>query len=92
MRLWIMLGGFSGGLSVLLGAMGAHSLKGQIAEKSLNAFHTGTQYQFFHSLALILVGILVHQLGDENSGRVKKAGWFFVAGILFSAAVFMDWL
>jgi len=62
MRLWIMLGGISGGLSVLLGAFGAHSLKGQITEKSLGAFQTGNQYQFVHSLALILVGILVKDL------------------------------
>jgi len=89
MRLWIMLGGIFGGLSVLLGAFGAHSLKGQITEKSLGAFQTGNQYQFVHSLALILVGILVHQLGEENNARVKKAGWFFLAGILlFSGSLY----
>ena len=89
MRLWIMLGGISGGLSVLLGAFGAHSLKEQITEKSLAVFQTGSQYQFVHSLALILVGILARQLGDEHNSKVIKAGWFFLAGIiLFSGSLY----
>ena len=41
MHLWIKLGGLFGGLSVLLGAFGAHSLKAQLTEKSLATFQTG---------------------------------------------------
>lgn len=91
MRLWIMLGGILGGLSVMLGAFGAHSLKAVLSEKSLATFQTANQYQFFHSLALVLVGLLAAQLGDERNGKVIKAGWFFLAGIvLFSGSLY--WL
>lgn len=91
MRLWIMLGGILGGLSVMLGAFGAHSLKNVLTEKSLATFQTANQYQFFHSLALVLVGLLIGQLGDERNGKVIKAGWFFLAGIvLFSGSLY--WL
>ena len=42
-----------------------------------------------HSLALILVGILARQLGDEYNSKVIKAGWFFLAGIiLFSGSLY----
>lgn len=89
MRLWIMLGGILGGLSVMLGAFGAHSLKNVLTEKSLATFQTANQYQFFHSLALVLVGLLAAQLGDERNSKVIKAGWFFLAGIvLFSGSLY----
>ena len=89
MHLWIKLGGILGGLSVMLGAFGAHSLKARLSEKSLATFHTAQFYQFMHSLALILVGILILQLGDENSKRLNRAGWFFMAGIImFSGSLY----
>ena len=61
MRLWVSLGAFLGGLGVVLGAFGAHSLKDRLTEQKLTAFHTATEYLVIHSLALILVGILAAQ-------------------------------
>lgn len=91
MRRWILLGGILAGLSVMLGAFGAHSLKAVLTEKSLATFHTANQYQFFHSLALVLVGLLAGHLGDGNNVKVIKAGWFFLAGIvMFSGSLY--WL
>ena len=89
MHLWIKLGGIFGGLSVLLGAFGAHTLKERLSEKSLATFQTGVQYQFIHSLALILVGILITQVAEEHRKKVARSGWLFVAGIvLFSGSLY----
>lgn len=89
MRPWLMLGGIFAGLSVMLGAFGAHSLKNILAPDKLSAFQTGVQYQFYHSLALLLVGLLAAQAGEENNARIKRAGKFFVAGILmFSGSIY----
>jgi uncharacterized membrane protein YgdD (TMEM256/DUF423 family) len=89
MRLWIKLGGILGGLSVMLGAFGAHSLKERLTEKSLATFQTGVQYQFMHSIALILVGLLMLSLGEESSKRLNRSGWFFAVGILlFSGSLY----
>ena len=89
MHLWIKLGGIFGGLSVMLGAFGAHSLKERLTEKSLATFQTGVQYQFMHSIALILVGLLMLNLGEEFSKRLNRSGWFFLAGIiLFSGSLY----
>ena len=89
MRLWIKLGGILGGLSVMLGAFGAHSLKERLTEKSLATFQTGVQYQFMHSIALILVGLLMLNLGEESSKRLNRSGWFFAIGILlFSGSLY----
>ncbi len=89
MQLWIKLGGIFGGLSVMFGAFGAHSLKARLTEKSLATFQTAVLYQFIHSLALILVGILAMHLADEHQKKVARSGWFFTAGIvLFSGSLY----
>jgi len=44
----------------------------------LQVFETGVRYQMYHSLALILTGILF-----EKINSVKYAGNFFIAGIIF---------
>jgi len=88
-NLWIKLGAILGGLSVMIGAFGTHSLKARLAEKSLQTFHTAQSYQFMHSLALVLVGLLVLKVGEENSKKLNRAGWFFVAGIaMFSGSLY----
>ena len=90
MRIWIQLGGLFGGLSVLLGAFGAHSLKNHLTQQKLDVFQTAAQYQFFHSLALVLVGILALQAGEQDRKKINRAGKFFTAGILlFSGSLYI---
>ena len=86
---WISLGAGLGGLSVMLGAFGAHSLKDRLSEKSLATFHTATDYLGYHALALVLVGILVLVLGEPGAKALKKVGIFFTTGIvLFSGSLY----
>lgn len=82
MKKWIPLGAFLSGLSVILGAFGAHSLKAQLTEKKMAVFHTATQYLYYHSLALIVVGVLAMQMGEQYSKKLNLCAGFFAAGIL----------
>lgn len=82
MKIWIQLGGILGGLSVIMGAFGAHSLKDHLTQQKLAVFQTATQYMFFHSLALVLVGILALQMAEPDRKKINRAGKFFTAGIL----------
>jgi len=41
-----------------LGAFGAHGLEGRLAERMMKNFQTGVQYQMYHSLGLVLVGLI----------------------------------
>jgi uncharacterized membrane protein YgdD (TMEM256/DUF423 family) len=75
---WIICGSISGFLSVALGAFGAHALNGVLSEKALTIFHTGINYQFYHSLALILFG----QWSNQSKSIKSTAGWAFALGIL----------
>jgi uncharacterized membrane protein YgdD (TMEM256/DUF423 family) len=67
-------------LAVGLGAFGAHALKSVVTPPQLSTFQTAVQYQFFHGMALILVGLLYRQ---KSSRRLKQAGLAFILGLVF---------
>ncbi|NEZ65023.1 DUF423 domain-containing protein [Leptolyngbyaceae cyanobacterium CCMR0082] len=86
-RLCIAIASILGGLSVAGGAFGAHALKAQLTEKSLATFEIGTRYQMYHSLALLLVGLLWLQL--PNNSWLSYASWAFIIGIvIFSGSLY----
>jgi uncharacterized membrane protein YgdD (TMEM256/DUF423 family) len=87
---WISTGAIFSGLSVTLGAMGAHSLKNILTEKNLSAFQTATDYMGYHGLALVLVGIVSLQLNNSGAKALKKVGILFTLGILmFSGSIYV---
>ncbi len=87
---WISLGAVFSGLSVVLGAFGAHSLKAQLSEQQLATFHTATQYLGYHGLAILLVGILALQAGEAGGKTLKKvAVWFTVGIALFCGSLYV---
>ena len=58
MKTWLIIGALLAGLSVLVGAFGAHGLKSRVTPLDLGIFETGVKYQMYHSLGLILIGII----------------------------------
>ncbi len=86
-KLLIICGALGAALAVILGAFGAHALKTRLPAEILATFETGVQYQFYHSLGLILVGVVLQSLGA--SAIVTAAGWLMLAGIvLFSGSLY----
>ncbi len=79
--LFIGLASISGFLAVALGAFGAHGLKNRLPADLLAVWQTAVQYQFWHTLALFGVGILLAQ--GFSSRALTVSGWLFVAGIVF---------
>ena len=83
--LFIKIGIIFSMLTVIIGAFGAHSLSNIIGDK-IETFKTGVQYQIFHSLSLIITGILSKVFEVDLSG----AAYFFIAGIiLFSGSLYL---
>ena len=75
-----------GALSVALGAFAAHSLKQKLAPDALNVFETAVRYQFYHTFALLMVGVIFKEL---TGNWAKRSGLFFIAGIvLFSGSLY----
>jgi len=83
---FLRTGAFFGMLSVILGAFAAHTLKGMISDHAIATFETGVRYQFYHSLALIMTGMLFKEFDYKVT---KIAGLLFIAGIiLFSGSLY----
>ena len=83
---FIGLGALGCFFAVATGAFGAHALKQVLDADMLAVWHTAVQYLIFHSLGLILVGVL--QSSSPRSCQ-KIAGGFMLAGIvLFSGSLF----
>ena len=77
----------SGLLCVVFGAFGAHGLKPLLTAQMLATFETGVRYQFYHSLALILI-VVLYQFNKNN--KLVTASWFFITGIvLFSGSLYL---
>jgi uncharacterized membrane protein YgdD (TMEM256/DUF423 family) len=80
---WASLGSGLAGLSVMLGAFGAHSLKARLTEKKLSTFHTATDYLGYHALGLILIGILIYLLQGDIARKLKRSAIWISIGIIF---------
>lgn len=73
-------------LAVILGAFGAHKLKEYLDMAQLATFETGVRYQFYHSFALLVTGILYASFPFRP---VRTAASLFITGILlFSGSLY----
>lgn len=86
MKLFFTLGTVFAGLAVVLGAFGAHALRGALSPDDLATFEIGVRYQMYHALALLGVAWASTQW---DAATVAVAGWAFVVGILvFSGSLY----
>ena len=70
---FLALASASGLLAVAFGAFGAHALKARLDAYSLGVYETAVQYQFYHSLALLGVAILL--LHHPQVALLRSSGW-----------------
>lgn len=96
-KLAITCGAMLGALGVVLGAFGAHGLKGSLEPKLMETFQTAVQYQLIHALALLFTALLVIHSGRTMALDISIGG--FLLGIfLFSGSLYglvftdMRWL
>lgn len=87
-RFFIVIGAVLAALSVIIGAFGAHALSAHLTERGAAIWDTGVQYQMLHSVALIIVGILLLLLNSKKF--LHFAGFAFLIGtILFSGSLYL---
>ncbi len=80
MKFVAFIGAISGFLAVVLGAFAAHGLKHQLSPDMLLIFKTATDYQMFHALALVLVGMAAR----KSPGKyINLSAFAFILGSLF---------
>jgi uncharacterized membrane protein YgdD (TMEM256/DUF423 family) len=85
---YISIAALFGALAVVLGAFGAHSLQKATSDAViLHSYQTAVQYQMYHALVLLMVGILFDKF---SSPLLHWCARFFVAGIvLFSGSLYL---
>ncbi|MBL1378324.1 DUF423 domain-containing protein [Zobellella iuensis] len=86
-RLWFYLAGGLGLSATGLGAYGAHGLAASGRSEALvDAFNTAVQYQFYHTLALLLVVVALH---SRPVKALHVAAALFALGVLlFSGSIY----
>lgn len=86
-NIWMLAAAVSGFLSVAMGAFGAHGLKAVLDAYGSAIFETAVQYQMFHTLGLMAIGMLQTIYPKQ---RFHLAGWGFLIGIvLFSGSLYV---
>jgi len=77
-----------GFLSVLIGAFGAHSLEDVLIENQrLETYKTAVNYQFYHTLALLLVGVLM--MSNPSKYLIRSAKMFVYGILFFSGSLYL---
>tara|TARA_B100000768_G_scaffold114360_1_gene105868 strand:+ start:499 stop:876 length:378 start_codon:yes stop_codon:yes gene_type:complete len=83
-KMYAILGSIFICLGIILGAFGAHSLKGILTFDELNSFEVGVRYQVYHGIALFILGL--------NAKKIALNSYCFsgfLAGtILFSFSIY----
>lgn len=95
---WVLIvASFSGFITVALGAFAAHGLKHRLSDYSKAIWDTAVQYQMFHTLSLLAVGLLLTQFSGVQSLKVSAISWL-LGIIIFSGSLYtlaltnMKWL
>lgn len=87
-KIILLTGSILGALSVMIGAFGAHGLRNVLeAHQRLETFETAVKYQFYHTLAILFIGILMNRVPGK---MMEYAALSMLAGILiFSGSLYV---
>jgi len=87
MKMWIKTASLFMFLAVLLGAFGAHVIRGAVSDHYFDVYKTAVVYQFVHALGLFVVAWLSSISKDP---KISLAGFLMSAGILiFSGSLYV---
>ena len=86
-KTFLTIAALLGAISVTLGAFAAHGLKKIVPAETVTTFETGVRYQFYHTFALLFIGLLLERMPSQ---LLVWSGWMFVIGIaLFSGSLYL---
>lgn len=86
-RKTIAFASFSGALAVILGAFGAHALKGLLSESAMGWYQTANHYHFIHTLAILASGLVLRRHSDIKN-KALPAVFFFIGILLFCGSLY----
>ena len=88
-RSLFLIAGISLMLAAMLSAYGFHGLPGKVPEAKLASWAWAKQFQFLHSMGLILIGLLIDKAPDSWLLRIA-AGFMMLGLVLFSGSIYAE--
>lgn len=87
-KIFIITGSLLGATAVMIGAFGAHALRNMLeAAGRSETFETAVKYQFYHAIALVVIGALTFHV---NHRWLTYSGYSFIFGVLiFSGSLYL---
>jgi uncharacterized membrane protein YgdD (TMEM256/DUF423 family) len=86
---WSMTGAILLALAVILGAFGAHGLRGRLDQYSMDVYEKAVFYHFIHALGILVVSILP-RTGTFPEGTAATVCAVLLAGIvIFSGSLYL---
>jgi uncharacterized membrane protein YgdD (TMEM256/DUF423 family) len=77
---FLAIASFMMALAIALGAFGAHGLKNIVSSSMLEVYKTGVEYQFYNTIGLFLVAILMNF--KQESKKLITSAWLILIGML----------
>ena len=88
--IWSAIGAAGLGLAVMLGAFGAHGLRGKLDAYSMGIYERAVFYHFIHALGLLVVPLLL-RLNLLRAAAGTLACALLALGIVVSRAACTCW-
>jgi uncharacterized membrane protein YgdD (TMEM256/DUF423 family) len=86
-NLIIAVAAFNAFIAVAAGAFAAHALKDTLTPEQLNTFRTAANYQMYHALGLLIIGLLNKH--ESNRCDIAAAIFMFTGIVLFSGSLYL---
>jgi len=71
-----------------LGAFGTHALKPVLSAARFESFQTGVDYQFFHSLGLLAIGVLQREARYDTPALRAAVRLLLLGMLLFAGSIY----
>jgi uncharacterized membrane protein YgdD (TMEM256/DUF423 family) len=81
----MLVAGLSGGLSVVLGALGSHAFLNLMDTNQFKAYTVANQYHIVHSVAMLVVAAVAPRVAEPAATHFRRAYALFASGTLILA-------
>lgn len=88
-RILFLVAGISLALAGMLSAYGFHGLPGKVPEAKLASWGWANELQFYHSIGLILIGLLLDKAPGSMLLRIA-GGLMMIGMVLFSGSIYVE--
>ncbi|KAK7196149.1 hypothetical protein NESM_000549900 [Novymonas esmeraldas] len=78
----LMAAGLSGGLGVVLGALGSHAFLEYMDTNQFKAYNVANQYHLVHSVAMLVAAAVAPRVAEPAAAHFRRAYALFAVGTI----------